>query len=44
MTPEQIGEEIEAEPDTVKRMVRRYRHDFIVIEGGRVGLLEKRAV
>jgi hypothetical protein len=41
MTPEAIAEEIEAEPETIKRTVRRYKSLFTVIDGGRVGLLER---
>lgn len=42
MPAEQIAEEIEADPETVKRTIRRNRQLFTVIEGGRVGLLEKK--
>jgi hypothetical protein len=39
LSPEAIAEEIEAEVETVKRTVRRYKRQFTVIDGGRVGLL-----
>jgi hypothetical protein len=38
-----IAEELDAKLDTVQRTVRRYKDLFIVIEGGRVGLAEKKA-
>ena len=38
LMPEQIAEEIEAEPETVRRTVRRYQRDFVVLDGGRIGL------
>jgi len=42
MTPEAIAEEIEQSPETVSRTVRRYKGKlFTVIEGGRIGLLER---
>jgi hypothetical protein len=41
MEPEQIAEEIDAKVDTVERTVRRYKDQFVVIPGGRIGLLEK---
>jgi hypothetical protein len=41
MDADVIAEEIEAELETVKRTARRYRKQFIVIDGGRVGLLER---
>jgi hypothetical protein len=41
MTAEAIAEEIEAEPETVKRTIRRHKTLFTVIEGGRIGLLER---
>jgi hypothetical protein len=42
-TPSEIATEIEAKIETVERTIRRYRRDFVVIEGGRVGLQEKSA-
>jgi hypothetical protein len=36
---ETIAEEIEAEVETVKRTARRYKHNFVVLDGGRIGLL-----
>ncbi|MGA2143889.1 MAG: AAA family ATPase [Bryobacteraceae bacterium] len=44
MTPEAIAEEIEAEAEIVKRTARRYKNLFVMIPGGHVGLLEKRAL
>jgi hypothetical protein len=44
MMPEAIAEEIEAEAETVKRTVRRYKNLFVMIPDGRVGLLEKGAL
>ncbi len=44
MTPEAIAEEIGAKVDTVERTLRRYKNQFIVLPGGRIGLLEKRAL
>lgn len=41
MTPAEIAEEIEAKPDTIERTARRYPQQFVVIPGGRIGLLEK---
>jgi hypothetical protein len=41
MTPEAIADEIEADLETVKRTARRYRKLFTLLEGGRVGLLER---
>jgi hypothetical protein len=40
-TAEEIAKEIEADIETVKRTQRRYKNDFIVIEGGRIGLQGK---
>jgi hypothetical protein len=34
-----IADEIGAEPETVRRTARRYRKQFVIIDGGRVGLL-----
>jgi hypothetical protein len=44
MMPEALAEEIEAEAETVKRTARRYKDLFVMIPGGRVGLVEKRAL
>jgi hypothetical protein len=33
-----IAEEIGADPETVRRTARRYRNQFAIIDGGRVGL------
>ena len=43
MPPDLIAEEIDADVETVKRTVRRYKNQFTLIEGGKVGLLERRA-
>jgi hypothetical protein len=37
MDPAGIAEEIEAETETVKRTIRRYKNQFRVIEGVRLG-------
>lgn len=42
METARIAEEIEADVETVKRTVRRHKALFTIIEGGRVGLLERR--
>jgi hypothetical protein len=42
-TYDDIASEIEADVETVKRTVRRHKNDFVVIDGGRVGLKEKSA-
>jgi hypothetical protein len=39
MTPEEIAEEIGAEVESVKREARRHRQKFIVLTGGRIGLV-----
>jgi hypothetical protein len=33
-----IAEEIDADPETVRRTARRYRKQFVIIDGGKVGL------
>ena len=38
MEPGYIAEEIGAKVDTVERTVRRYKEQFVVLPGGRVGL------
>ena len=43
MPPDAIAEEIDADVETVRRTVRRYKNQFTVIEGGSVGLLERSA-
>ncbi len=43
LDPSRIAEEIDAEVETVKRTARRCKGQFTVIEGGRIGLLEKRS-
>jgi AAA domain len=42
MTIEALAEEIEAKPETIKRTAYRNKGLFIVMEGGRVGLLDRR--
>jgi hypothetical protein len=42
MTMEQLAEEIDAKPETIERTAYRNKGLFIVMEGGRVGLLERR--
>lgn len=41
MSPAAIAEEIEASEETVKRTARRYRDNFIVLDGGKFGLRER---
>jgi len=43
MAPEEIAAQIEADVETVKRTARRYKEMFVVIPGGRFGLLERSA-
>jgi hypothetical protein len=38
MSADRIAEEIDADVETVRRTQRRYRNQFIVLEGGKVGL------
>jgi len=40
---EELAEEIDASVETVKRTARRYKKLFVVLDGGRVGLAERRA-
>ena len=42
MTMKQLAEEINAKPETIERTAYRNKGLFIVMEGGRVGLLERR--
>ncbi|HEY6363175.1 MAG TPA: AAA family ATPase [Candidatus Binatia bacterium] len=42
-TTEEIAESISADLETVKRTLRRYRNDFVVLDGGRIGIREKSA-
>jgi len=42
MTAEAIAEEIDAAVESVKRTARRYKDRFVVVEGGKLALLEKR--
>lgn len=42
MTMQQLAEEIDAKVDTIERTAYRNKGLFIVMEGGKVGLLEKR--
>jgi hypothetical protein len=43
MAQDVIAEEIEADVETVKRTARRYKNLFILLQGGRLGLVERRA-
>jgi len=43
MTPDEIAEEIEADVDSVKRSARRHKTQLQVLQGGRLGLFDKRA-
>jgi hypothetical protein len=38
MTPDEIAEEIEADPETIRREARRRKRDFVVLDGGRIGV------
>jgi hypothetical protein len=38
MDPDTLADEIQARPDTVKREIRRYSRQFILLQGGKVGL------
>ncbi|KAB2969563.1 MAG: AAA family ATPase [Thermoanaerobaculia bacterium] len=40
LTAGALAEEIDADPETVRRTVRRYRREFVVLDGGRLSLLE----
>ena len=42
MTPEEIATELDARLDTVKHKARQYSKQFIVIDGGKIGLAETR--
>ncbi len=42
MSPEAIGEEIDGDPETIKRTARRYKDQFVQIPDGRFALLERR--
>lgn len=42
LSPEVLAEEVEAKPETVKRLIRRHGHTFTLIDGGLVSLLERR--
>jgi hypothetical protein len=43
MSPEAVAEEIEADVETVRRTVRRYKQVFTILDGGKVALLDRRA-
>jgi hypothetical protein len=43
IAPEMIAEEINADLETVKRTARRYKNLFIILDGGRLGLLKRAA-
>lgn len=43
LSPELLAEEVQATADTVKRTARRYKQQFTVLEGGKLGLLERRS-
>jgi hypothetical protein len=36
-----VADEIEADPDSVRRTVARYKNQFTLIEGGKVGLSQQ---
>lgn len=41
MTRQEIAEQVDAKPDTIKRIANRHKELFIVLDGGKVGLLQK---
>jgi hypothetical protein len=41
LTPEQIGREIDAKPETIERTARRYKSHFVTLPDGRIGLLQR---
>ena len=41
MAPEEIARELEAKPETVNRTARRYKNLFVLLPGGKWGLLER---
>ena len=43
MSPDVVADEIQADVETIKRTVRRYKQQFTVIPGGHVALCERRA-
>lgn len=40
MTADELSSEIDADAETIKRNVRRYKHQFTVLAGGRIGLAQ----
>jgi hypothetical protein len=40
LSPEAIAEELDASSDTVTRTARRYKDQFVVLQGGKIGRLE----
>jgi hypothetical protein len=38
---EEIAKQLEAKPDTISRTVRRYKSEFIMLNGGKVGLRQR---
>jgi hypothetical protein len=42
LDPARIAEEVDADVETVKRTIRRYKEVFVVLEGGRAGLVDRR--
>lgn len=43
LAPEVVAEELGADVETVKRTARRYKQQFTILPGGRLGLLERSA-
>jgi hypothetical protein len=41
MTAEALARDIDADPETVKRTLRRYRSQFVVLAGGYYGLAQR---
>ncbi|HXG72996.1 MAG TPA: AAA family ATPase [Gemmatimonadaceae bacterium] len=42
LSPDDVAEEITADPETVRRIARRYKQQFTVVPGGKLALLETR--
>lgn len=43
LAPDLVADELQADLETVKRTARRYKDQFVVLQGGRLGLVERRA-
>ncbi len=40
--PKALAEEIDAKTETVTRIARRYKEQFVILEGGKLGLYDRR--